>query len=540
MMGRHSEGSREAGALEGQTTDRPSPADAAAASQRPDAESQQGILEQGIRLLSAGKNEPARRCFLEVLRQQPSHVEARVRLAMTYLADRDYTRARMEAGAALAEDPEHVRALCTLMEVHLREDDQARARLVSQRAVRAFHRLVAGERAVKEDLVCLVRALAALEDDHGLALIYRRYVRSQPSSWDGLTLARLGTACFNLGRYQEARWLWRRAQQDRFMQDVMAVFLHALELVESQAVPPFRMDYSLGMRDYGVVSYDPPGCVKAFALYTLWRSDDEESREAALDLLAQSDDLWAEAFLQRFLCLPHMPDALKLKAGGWMLERGFIDSRSPVAMHIDGQLREVMISTEPGPEEGELPPGNQALSAAANPDAPCGNGPEAAPPSQRKKRERVRQRELWVHPGMAWEDGLERLTKARLLTIARTLGLQRVSGLRKVELVQHLARWLKGNWGLLLQRLPAEEQEVLKWIAAQGGVVAHRRLLERYGHRARSLRAAGDGEALHERLEGLGLLFIGRMERRGGGQRVAVIPREMREALMNGRPEGSI
>src|SRR5690606_20348404 len=234
-------------------------------------------------------------------------------------------------------------------------------------------------------------------------------------------------------------------------------------------VPPFRRGYSLGMSDYSVVSHDPPGCVKAFDLVTLWRGEDEESREAALDLLAQSDGMWAEPFLYRFLCQPDMPDTLKLKAGGWMLERGFIDPQSPVAMHIEGELREVMIAPEPAPEEGEL--------GAENREPLAESWPEEVPQAARRNG-RAREREVWVHPGMAWEDGLQRLTKARLLAIARALGIRGVSSLRKAELVQHLARWLKGNWDLLLRDLPLEEQDLLRWIAAQGGVVAHRRLIE--------------------------------------------------------------
>src|SRR5690606_29442438 len=179
--------------------------------------------------------------------------------------------------------------------------------------------------------------------------------------WDGLTLTLLGVAAWNMGRYRDARWLWRRAAQDPFLAGLIPAFLHALDLVEEHAVPPFRLEYWWGADGPLPARNRPDGYMKAFSLYTLWTSDDREAREAALDLLAQSESSWAEPFLFAFLCRPDVPDPLKLRASGWLLEKGYLKPNTPVAMHLDGDLREVTITATPrsapsgtavGPGEG--------------------------------------------------------------------------------------------------------------------------------------------------------------------------------------------
>src|SRR5690606_24602624 len=118
---------------------------------------------------------------------------------------------------------------------------------------------------------------------------------------------RLGVAAWNVGRYLEARWLWRRAAQDVGLQHLTAVFLHALDLLEERAIPPFRLDYTLGFGEIparGSGHGEPVGNIKAFALYTRWSDRSGSAREAALDLLARAEGSWAEPFLFSFLCRP--------------------------------------------------------------------------------------------------------------------------------------------------------------------------------------------------------------------------------------------
>lgn len=503
------------------------------------------LMEKGLRLLASGRHAQARRQFEKILARLPSHTDARIHLAGTYLAEGDYERAAGHAEAVLEAMPEHVRALTVVAESYWRAGEHDRARDAADRASRTLHALVRSGQATRGDVAAVVRVLARLEDDRGLEVIGRRYVRGNPADWDGLTLTLLGVAAWNTNRHRDARWLWRRAAQDPFLAGLIPAFLHALDLVEEHAVPPFRLEYWWGSDGPSPARSRPDGYMKAFSLHTLWTSDDREAREAALDLLAQSESSWAEPFLFAFLCRPDVPDPLKLRASGWLLERGYLKPNTPVAMHLDGDLREVTISATPrsAPAGTAVGPGEGSAAAkgraAEEPVRERERAARAEPPRRRGRRTRV-------EAGMPWETGLETLSRSHLIAMARGFGLRGVSRLTKGEIATQVAAWLRANWTELMSLLDDDDVALLRWMAERGGVVPLHRLVERVERRTeirRNRRDAGaqgpfGGLRSDVRLQALGFLFVGALAGDNGRTEAAVIPPEVCRALGGGPSDG--
>lgn len=502
-------------------------------------------MEKGLRLLASGRHAQARRQFEKILARMPSHTEARIHLAGAYLAEGEYERAAEHAEAVLEGMPDHVRALSIAAECYWRAGEHDRARAAAERAARALHALARSGQATRGDVAAVVRILARLEDDRGLEMIGRRYVRGNPAAWDGLTLTLLGVAAWNVGRYRDARWLWRRAAQDPFLAGLIPAFIHALDLVEEQAVPPFRLEYRWGVHGPSPGRSRPDGYMKAFSLYTLWTSDDREAREAALDLLAQSESSWAEPFLFSFLCRPDVPDPLKLRAGGWLLERGYLKPNTPVAMHLDGDLREVTITATPRP----APPGKAALPGEGS----AGEGRRNGAPAARAREGgahgeplRRRGRRTRVEVGMPWEAALETLSRSHLVAMARGFGLKGVSRLSKGQIAAQVAAWLRQNWTELVSLLDEEDLALLRWVAQRGGAVPVHRLAERLERRTRGrqsrpgpeLDGPFDGWRPDMRLQALGFLFVGPLAGDKGRTDMAVIPPEVCRALADTPSDG--
>lgn len=483
-------------------------------------------LWEGIRLLAAGRPGSARRHFEKILERVPGHLTARTYLARCYMAEQRVEEAERHLDSVLTSDPDHVAALCAQAECALVAGEEAKAWAGVDRAVRAFHRNMAEGRPGQDDLIELVHLLSAFEDDVALERLARRYVRGSIVHWDGMTLARLGVAAWNVGLRHSARWMWRRAAQDQFLENLMPVFLHLIDVVEYCHVPPFRLDYNLGVNEKLQPDVEPSGSLRAFAVYTVWHGDEPASQEAALDVLAQCEPVWTEAFLHAVILRPELPDPLKLRASGWLLERGFLKANVPLRMHLEGKVRDVTIATAPRP----LEPVSEARA-----------GHDARLRARRNGGTGRRVRRTEVHPGMGWEAGLETWLKKDLEQLARTLGVPGISRLRKRELASAVADWLQSNWGEICEGLSREEAGLLTWIAEQGGAVPFARLLEHMHRRPVELvggRSRGDGNGSlppEVRLQSLGLLFVGKMEQSGSGEPVAVIPREMRERLVNGR-----
>lgn len=500
-------------------------------------ESVDGLMEEGLRFLASGRAEPARRLFEKVLERVPSHVEARSRLASAYLMERNFGRAGQEAQKVLETMPEHIRALCIVAECSLATGEPERAQAAVDKVMRSLPRRGVANEEFQDDLACLVRTLAKLEDDRRLDFLGRRYVRGSPLPWDSLTLTRLGVAAWNMGRQRDARWFWRRAGQDPVMENLAPVLLHALDLVEAEIVPPFRMDYSLGVHEVADGHGEPSGWVKAFALHALWQGEDGAAREAALDVLAQGEAGWAEPFLFSLLCRPELDDRLKLRASGWLLERGFLRSNTPVMMHLEGELREVTISSVPRqPHPMDLEGVLWAKAAAERRKGTAQRDPaggERSAPGKRRRRGRL----PTLHPGMAWDDCLATLSKAHLASLARLLRLTGTSRMTKPQLVNALAAWYQENADALMGLMGSEERHLLCWIARQGGVVPFRRLQEYLAHGPEVQPGPGHASVfgdhpVEQRLLALGLLFFGSMEGRGRGSEVVVIPRELRDEVL--------
>jgi len=302
------------------------------------------LVQQGRDLLERARIPGAQRKFRQALRLCGTSVAARSHLALTYLLQRQYDRAAAEAQAALLLDPEHLLALTTLAQAQAERRRAAEAKEAAQRAVRVFYARCQVGQAQREDLARVARALAAVGDDRRLYQLYRRFVRGAAGPWEPLTLVFLGIAAFNAGRYQEARWLWRSARgTEAALDDILDAYLYAADIIEGQRIPPFPLDYRLPAETPAAVDGDPPGYVRAVALRTLWTEEDEPAREAALDLLSQLSDSWASAFLFQIVRDPDLPDSLKMKAGAWLVERGFLGEDEPLEMHLEGRLQEVLI-----------------------------------------------------------------------------------------------------------------------------------------------------------------------------------------------------
>lgn len=302
------------------------------------------LVHQGRRLLERSRIPGAQRKFRQALRLCATSVAARSHLALTYLLQQQYDRAAAEAQAALVLDPDHLLALTTLARAEAERRREVEAKEAAKRALRALWMRGRVGEAQREDVASVAAALAAVGDDRRLYQLYRLYVRGTPGPWDPHTLVILGVAAFNLGRYREARWLWRTALGKRAeLDDILNGFLFAVDAVERERVPPLALDYRLPAGTSLAPADNPPGYVRAIALRTLWEGEDERAQEAALDLLSQLEDPWVAGFLFQVIRDPDLPDSLKMKAGVWLVERGFWSEDEPMEMHVEGALQEVLI-----------------------------------------------------------------------------------------------------------------------------------------------------------------------------------------------------
>ncbi|HLT59337.1 MAG TPA: tetratricopeptide repeat protein [Limnochordales bacterium] len=307
------------------------------------------LVREGCRLLELSRLAGAQRKFQQALRLCATSVAARSHLAFTYLLQEKHEQAAAEAEAALRFDPDHVLALTTLARAQAEGGREPEAKEAARRALRAFYaRWRAGE-AQRAEVAWVAAALAAVEDDQRLYQLYRWCVRGAAGPWDAMALTWLGVAAFNQGRYREARWLWRSAMGQRpALDDVLKAYLFVVDAIETERVPPFALDYRLQLESPPPKAEEPPGYVRAVALRTLWQGEDDRAREAALDLLSQLQDPWVSGFLFQIVRDPDLPDPLKMKAGAWLVERGFLAEDEPLEMHVDGALQEVLIRPRGG------------------------------------------------------------------------------------------------------------------------------------------------------------------------------------------------
>lgn len=302
------------------------------------------LVHQGRRLLELARIPGAQRKFQQAVRLCATLVAARSYLALTYLLQQQYDLAVSEAQAALVLDPDHVLALTTLARAEAERRHEAEAKAAARRALRALWFRTRAGQADPEDVTSVAAALAAVADDRRLHQLYRLCVRGMPGPWDPETLMVLGIAAFNVGRYREARWLWRTVlSQCPGLEDVLRAFLFAVDAIERDRIPPLTLDYRLPAATSLAAADNPPGYVRAIALRTLWEGEDERAQAAALDLLSRLNDPWVAGFLFHVVRDPDLPDWLKMKAGLWLVERGFLAEDEPLEMHVEGALQEVLI-----------------------------------------------------------------------------------------------------------------------------------------------------------------------------------------------------
>jgi tetratricopeptide (TPR) repeat protein len=98
----------------------------------------------------------------------------------------------------------------------------------------------------------------------------------------------------------------------------------------------------------------------------------------------------------------------------------------------------------------------------------------------RRRRERERRKPL---KGLDLQSCLSRYTKNNLTAVAQALNIRRPSGIRKAELITFLAKSLAHRavveeaW----RNLNNEEQEALRFVLAQGGIVPYDEVSQKYG-----------------------------------------------------------
>jgi len=252
--------------------------------------------------------------------------------------------AESETKVVLAVAPDNVLALTTLAQAQAAQRRWPEARATMIRALQCFYASYTAGAADGGDLAGAARMLAALGDDRRLYQLYRHCVRGVAGRWDQNVLTHMGIAAFNMGRHVEARWLWRMAlRAEGELDDVLDAFLFTADKVDRGQLPPFPLDHRLHPDTMVPGEAEPPGFVKAFAVRELWRAEDPDARDAALDLLAQMDDPWVADALFHVVRQPDLPDELKMKAGVWLVERGFVDEDEPLEINLDGRLQTVFI-----------------------------------------------------------------------------------------------------------------------------------------------------------------------------------------------------
>lgn len=322
----------------------------------PDVRARELIL-QGQDLLARSRIAAAQRKFRQALGLCETSIGARSHLALTHLLQGECDQAENETKVVLEMAPDNVLALTTLARVQAAQERWSEAETTMVRALRCFYADRRAGVAAYDDLVNAAQMLAAMGDDRRLHQLYRRCVRGTPGAWDALMLTHMGIAAFNIGRYVEARWLWRMAldgaSDDLELRDAIDAFLFAVGRADEEQGPPFSLDHRLRPGTVSAGESNPPGFVKAMALRALWQEGDMLAKDAAIDLLGQMDDPWVAGLLLDIVRQPELPDPIKMKAGVWLVERGFINDDEPLEMHVEGRLQEVIIEQET--DQFELP-----------------------------------------------------------------------------------------------------------------------------------------------------------------------------------------
>lgn len=407
----------------------------------------------------------------------------------------------------------NVSALTTLAREYAAERRWHEALATMQLALRRFYEAYRAGKASAEDFVNAVHMLAALGEDERLYRLYRRCARGKPAAWDEAVLTHMGIAAFNMGRFVEARWLWRAAlRRGGSLADVLDALLFTVEAIETGRIPPLTLDHRLRVDEMDSNEADVPAVVKVLAVRGLWDERHPAAREAALDLLAQLDDPWSADFLFTIVTLPDLADHVKLKAAAWLLERGFVQENEPVTVHVEGRLQQVRI------ERGDAYASLEHVSAPAPERSDTRAGGTSGPTDpQEGGRSPSRRAQLpSIDPAWRWEKALASLKLAQLREMARRLQVKNLWEMRKEQLATAVAERLRYELPQAWQALTARERSLLRWIDEQGGVVPLEQLRERSGLDAAIL-------------ERLGLVFVGRSP--DGEQPVAVLPEEVRRRL---------
>lgn len=485
-------------------------------------------------------------------------------------------------GAGAAGDAPALTALAALAATYAAERRWHEAQSAMRLTLRRFYDAHRAGQATAEDFAGVVRMLAALGEDDRLYRLYQRCVRGTPGVWDETTLTHMGIAAFNIGRYVEARWLWRAAlRRDGQLADVLEALLFTVAAVETGLVPALTLDHRLGPHDLTPDAAsagddeDVPAFVKALAIRGLWDEDDA-TREAALDVLAQLDGAWTADFLFGIVMQPDLPDPVKLKAAAWLLERGFVDEDEPVAVHLEGRLQQVCIERGDEPtadaadpealfhlavlwaQDDKLNEARAIISGLNAHDLPAAMRPayyalagETEDPSglfgQQGRRLPL------VHPTWSLEQALSALTVAQLRAMARRFGVARWSKRRKGDLVTSVATRMRDGLPEWWRELGERERAVLHWLEEHGAVASLEQLrarlsgpavpreqAERCEHNqadesvgpAAPLRggvAAPNGWDVVVSLQAKGFLFVGRLE--ATDEPAAVLLNETRRLL---------
>ena len=149
---------------------------------------------------------------------------------------------------------------------------------------------------------------------------------------------------------------------------------------------------------------------------------------------------------------------------------------------------------------------------------------------ERNKRRRERERRKPLK-GLDLQSCLSRYTKENLAAVAQALNIKQPAGIRKAELITFLAKSLAHRavveeaW----RSLNSEEQEAVRFVLAQGGMVSYDEVSAKYGDDLEEYYYwyYREPETTIGRLRLHGLLFEGGHE----DEVVLVIPTEVRGLL---------
>lgn len=308
------------------------------------------LRDQATMLVEQGRGGEAVDKLKSLIERMPDDLTLRNNLTVALLSMGRRKEAVREAEKVLERDPNNLHALCNLAVLNWMLGNKDCALVFAAKAKRA-------DGSAYRRFEKLSECLQMIEDDRGLYDLCKERLEEDPS--DRTAQWTMAVAAANLGRFREAKALFRRAQPAYpHLEKVFAYRLRQLEAMRrGLSSAPRRLDYQFTMDDLQKAGLEPDEMAQVIKLnpsikmHIIWLIDQRgvtmKFKEMAMEILGKvgSDDV--EQFLREFVKRTEENDELKIKALVALKEMG---AKPPYEAYIQGEMRQLQIFSS------EIPP----------------------------------------------------------------------------------------------------------------------------------------------------------------------------------------